>query len=818
VRLQGNNMIEKLIQILNNIGLKPTAEEIADILWLASHLDAPQASETANAEAVSKPDICKSECKDKSGSPTSEPESAKTGVYASEFQKKEISNAGKGGLHIRIPGGLALPGQLAIERALRPLMRKVPSRNRFVLDEDATVRQIAETEIWMPIMRPEPSRWLDLIIVVDESPSMVIWQQTISELKALLERQGAFRNVRLQSVEASQKNPKKLIDPSGQRLILVISDCVSEAWYDGSIAQMMTAWKNNSLIAVVQMLPYWLWERTGLDYAESVYLKAVSPGTVNAQLEIEQSEAWFDETPKAGLPIPVITLEPFPMSLWAKSVAGMGNTWIPGVVLTPPPVPPLKGEGSSPPALSGKGAGGLGEEQYRIFRATATPIARRLAGYLAAVPLTLPIIHLVRQVMMPKTPQVYLAEVFLSGLIKRQKTDDSLPSDMVRYEFIEGVRDILISSNFISETVDVISKVCKEVSAFIDKNTGKPLDFQAMIADPSLADQALFAKDRQPFAFISAHVLNRLGGKYAELAKKLETQDESRKTERRTYSPRLSGEGLGERLGMKFVYIPPGEFMMGSPEDEPGRYDNEILHKVTLTKGFYMQTTQVTVGQWRKFAKDSGYKTEAETGDGAYGWTGEKWEKSKDIYWDHPGFEQNDDCPVTCVSWNDAQKFIKSLKGTYRLPTEAEWEHACRAGTTTPFHFGKCLSTDQANYDGNYPLEGCPKGIFREKTVPVGSFPPNAWGLYDMHGNVWEWCQDNSNWDSDKKVVVTDTYVDGVSDPLSEIGSIRVLRGGGWVSGARGCRSADRYYSTPDDRSNSFGFRLCFSPKVRSPA
>jgi len=808
VRLQGNNMIEKLIQILNNIGLKPTAEEIADILWLASHLDAPQASETANAEAVSKPDICKSECKDKSGSPTSEPESAKTGVYASEFQKKEISNAGKGGLHIRIPGGFALPGQLAIERALRPLMRKVPSRNRFVLDEEATVRQIAETGIWMPVTSPEPSRWLDLIIVVDESPSMVIWQQTISELKALLERQGAFRNVRLQSVEASQKNPKKLIDPSGQRLILVISDCVSEAWYDGSIAQMMTAWKNNSLIAVVQMLPYWLWERTGLDYAESVYLKAVSPGTVNAQLEIEQSEAWFDETPKAGLPIPVITLEPFPMSLWAKSVAGMGNTWIPGVVLTPPPAPPLKREGSSPPALSGKGAGGLGEEQYRIFRATATPIARRLAGYLAAVPLTLPIIHLVRQVMMPKTPQVYLAEVFLSGLIKRQKTDDSLPSDMVRYEFIEGVRDILISSNFISETVDVISKVCKEVSAFIDKNTGKPLDFQAMIADPSLADQALFAKDRQPFAFISAHVLNRLGGKYAELAKKLETQDESRKTERRTYSPRLSGEGLGERLGMKFVYIPPGEFMMGSPEDEPGRYDNEVLHKVTLTKGFYMQTTQVTQKQWQT------------------------------IMGSNPSYFKNagDDCPVENVSWDDVQEFIKRLNDkeeadiTYRLPTEAEWEYAARAGTQTAIYTGDMEIPGYNNapaldpiawyggnsgvdYDGGYDSSDWKEKQYDHKlagTHPVGKKKPNASGLYDMLGNVWEWCQD---W-YDKN------YPGGaVTDPLGpSSGSSRVLRGGGWYGLARGCRSALRNSFTPAYRRSIIGFRLCFSPKVRSPA
>ncbi len=278
-----------------------------------------------------------------------------------------------------------------------------------------------------------------------------------------------------------------------------------------------------------------------------------------------------------------------------------------------------------------------------------------------------------------------------------------------------------------------------------------------------------------------------------------------------------------EKLGLIFVYIPPGEFMMGSPKEEPGRYDNETLHKVTLTKGFYMQTTTITVGHWKAFVSETGYKSEAETGDGAYAWTGTEWKKDKDRNWKTPGFEQTEQCPVTCVSWNDVQEFVKWLNlkeggEKYRLPTEAEWEYACRAGTTTPFHFGKCLSTEQANYDGNYPLEGCPKGQYRGKTVPVGSFAQNAWGLYDMHGNVWEWCQDNCDWNSDKKIVVTDTYVDGISDPLSEIGSDRVIRGGSWDDYAQDCRSASRSSGTPDDRDSYLGFRLCFSPKVSSPA
>jgi formylglycine-generating enzyme required for sulfatase activity len=232
-------------------------------------------------------------------------------------------------------------------------------------------------------------------------------------------------------------------------------------------------------------------------------------------------------------------------------------------------------------------------------------------------------------------------------------------------------------------------------------------------------------------------------------------------------------------IGMEFVYIPPGTFTMGSPKDEPGRYNDEIQHEVTISKPFFMQTTEVTQGQWKAVM-------------------GNNPSRFKDC---------GDNCPVESVSWNDIQDFIKKLnqkgEGTYRLPTEAEWEYAARAGTMTPFAFGKCLSTDQANYNGNYPLEDCPKGQWRQKTVPVGSFDPNAWGLYDMHGNVWEWCQD---WYGDYPS-------SAVTDPTgAENGSVRVLRGGSWSHDARDCRTASRNGSTPDDRSYFGGFRLVRLP------
>jgi formylglycine-generating enzyme required for sulfatase activity len=232
-------------------------------------------------------------------------------------------------------------------------------------------------------------------------------------------------------------------------------------------------------------------------------------------------------------------------------------------------------------------------------------------------------------------------------------------------------------------------------------------------------------------------------------------------------------------IGMKFVWIPPGSFMMGSPKEEKERQTvgggDETQHKVTLTKGFYMDVYTVTQEQWQEVM-----------GKNPSHFKGEK------------------NLPVEQVSWDDCQEFIKKLrekdKKLYRLPFEAEWEYSCRAGTTTPFHFGETISTDQANYDGEIYGTG-KKGVFRGKTIPVGSLPANAWGLYDTHGNVWQWCQDLYG-DYPQKDVV---------DPTGpEKGQSRVMRGGSWHDDPQHCRSARRNWPPPGDRHSGVGFRLCF--------
>ena len=246
-------------------------------------------------------------------------------------------------------------------------------------------------------------------------------------------------------------------------------------------------------------------------------------------------------------------------------------------------------------------------------------------------------------------------------------------------------------------------------------------------------------------------------------------------------------------IGMKFVWIPPGTLIMGSPKQEKGRNDVEAQHAVELTKGFYMGVCPVTQEQWRTVMVDHSVRP----------WEGFDLVTPSRFRADFPR-EKN--LPVETVSWNDCQAFLKLLRGkdkqSYRLPTESEWEYACRAGTTTPFHFGKTISTDQANYSGDAVYGEGKKGVNRKRTTPSGSFPPNAWGLYDMHGNVAQWCQDRFGNYPQQDVV----------NPQGgeKLGS-RVLRGGSWEDAPARCRSACRAWDSPDNRGQgTFGFRVCF--------
>jgi formylglycine-generating enzyme required for sulfatase activity len=255
-------------------------------------------------------------------------------------------------------------------------------------------------------------------------------------------------------------------------------------------------------------------------------------------------------------------------------------------------------------------------------------------------------------------------------------------------------------------------------------------------------------------------------------------------TDQQSIEPNQQLNSFTNCIGIKLMPIPKGKFMMGSPETEKerGKFGvDETQHEVTISQNFYMGATEVTQAQWQK------------------------------VMGNKPSFFKGDELPVEKVGWDEAVEFCKRLSEMpeekkagrkYRLPTEAEWEYACRAGTTTPFHFGSELNGRQANCNGSDPYGTNTKGPNLEKTTPVGKYPANAWGLYDMHGNVWEWCSD---WYG--------VYPTGsVTDPIGPAtGSFRSSRGGSWIVVAWGCRSAYHIGFGPSDRYSILGFRVALS-------
>jgi len=211
---------------------------------------------------------------------------------------------------------------------------------------------------------------------------------------------------------------------------------------------------------------------------------------------------------------------------------------------------------------------------------------------------------------------------------------------------------------------------------------------------------------------------------------------------------------------MEFALLPAGDFVVGSPTTESGHQEDEALYPVRVARPLYMGTREVTRGQWITVME--GAEAAAKVTDG--------------------------NLPVTNITWHDARQFLDRLNHAqawrFRLPSEVEWEYACRAGTTTPYSTGALLSTSEANYNGEFPLPGQSSGENRGRVMPVGSFAANPWGLFDMHGNVWEWT--NDAYDQERKVI----------------------RGGSWRFNADSARCALRYHHQPQDGGDSLGLRI----------
>ncbi len=921
-------------------------EDIADALWLAARMGRAVAVEDGAAEPEAIAEI--DEFDDAIAPPLLDdptvraapppPPTVSAHMPPATPSDPESAETPDSGLPIQVQAAPALGNPREIGRSLRSLMRKVPSLTRSELDELATVNRIAERDIWVPILKASPERWFDLELVIEASPFSFIWQDALDEFQHLLSGQGAFRNVRTWSVqESAQGQPqlvakppysvtpeldqplrshKELVDASGRRLVLFVSDCRSHLWRQGQIHDWLALWGQHGPTAIVQLLPERLWSQSELDVGFAVQVGSLVPGTPNPKLQVRERAVRTEIAPADRLVVPVVTLTASALKQWALVLAAAGRQRSPARLFDLAWVKDAERDRAIA-VIQPKSA----QERLELFLATASPLAQRLARMMAAVPVELSVVYLIQQELLRDVQSVHIAEVYTSGLLEAVQPDKAQPN-APRYEFVKEVRGLLNATTPLDETLGVLEALSQRIA--------RTLGFEIKSFTALLSPKSDWSQETQdailPFAQIATEVLHRLGGDYAELARLverdaqgypdwiqpleadaswpdlavldfttaqlgepipepqfpplqmqeveivtigLEVQPEDlqpfeftvatieRNTEPRPsglsssvprlptsppglsssvprlptsppglsssvspmspfppggLSPNLSQRGepsnewvirrqtqqawqrveqLGDQIQLEMVAIPAGSFVMGSPDDEPERASSEGPQHEVRVEAFFMGRYPVTQAQWRFVAGLPEVNRSLKP---------------------NPSKFKGDSHPVERVSWHDAVEFCERLSThtsrEYRLPSESEWEYACRAGTTTTFHFGETLTPDLANYDGSRTYRDGPKGQYRKQTTPVGQLEAaNAFGLCDMHGNVWEWCQDH--WHSNYEGAPTD----GSAWLTDDEGSARVRRGGSWDDDPRNCRSAYRYVTFPVIANYSMGFRVvCVAP------
>ncbi|MBD2303026.1 formylglycine-generating enzyme family protein [Nostoc sp. FACHB-190] len=885
------------VKLLRDLSLDD--EDIADIIWLALQMGVVEQPESSNREgSVIFEDIQKLLPDSNSSQSKTEvldvflDDSPRSGTQKREGDQKQ-ETIPPSGFPFPVPAAPAIQNSLEIGRAMRPLKRKVPSTTKFILDEEATVNRIIERDIWQPVTKPEPERWLNLELIVEESRSSFIWQELIDDFQQILENQGAFRSIRVWTIksenhqnqdsnlilirrrrrgklEQRQHLHRELIHPDNRGLILLVSDCVSPLWQNATLNQWLKDWSESQPTAIVQLFPERLWDSTQLSLGRKLFARALNPGGDNHKLILDDLPFWLPINRDDALVLPVLNLEPQILKLWARVVAGFGNARISTYLFdlefiklpenqrqvrndNKSPVeisPQSQTSGNQNKSLEKQSPEVEAEQAKRIvkrFLATASPIAQRLAGMMAAAPVDISVVNLIRKTCLKEAQPVHVAEVYMGGLLRVTQEDTEGKSRV--YDFIPGVRKVLNQAMAINETENILD----EISKYIGERIDRPIrSFMALIG--SLREIEYDQQEKVlPFAQIAVDVFQNIGGEYAELANlisaniqpvippvtpqvsvepelkicdfevatieiikftsfkfvvaTLERESESRRwyelwlqNKQRWVVKRQEKqaigvvEKLGEGVNLELMEIPGGTFLMGSPESEQGRFESESpQHEVSVPK-FYMGRYPITQGQWRVVAEWEKIDIELKPDPSRF----------KEDYQGRERWTR----PVERVRWEEAKEFCKRLSRKtgreYRLPTEAEWEYGCRAGTTTPFHFGETITAEIANYNGEDVYEDGVKGEYRKQTTPVGYFQvANNFGLYDMHGNVWEWCEDD--WHNSYKGAPND----GSAWIVSGTSNTKVCRGGSWDTDTRNCRCASRYNN---DADFSYGFRVVRVP------
>lgn len=892
--------MKRLIAALSKLGL--TGQEIADVVWLASQRDeegiidisvetdsGQEASDTVETDTGQSDlplqlpiqDTAQQSRANRADIVTSPVEQSPGLAFPNNYKP------------IPVPDAPAISQALQLARALRPLARKIAVGRPTILDEDATADLIAETGVWMPVLKAEPELWLDVALVFDTSPSMCLWQRFGADLYRLLARYGEFRDVRIWRLEHTDRTvtltsrkgvprkPSELLTGDRRRLVVIVSDCVAPAWHNGQMRDLIATWSEKLPAVVFQVFPERLWSRTALARSVGVELQAKQESCPSDQLRPQARSVWQQNRLQAALEqplvrLPVVTLEQSSLSGWANVVAGDRQARVLGIVWDAPPANLQSGDRSSSTAPSI-------QDQLDMFVLRASPLARQLARLLVSAPvITLPIVRLIKQANLKQASAVHIAEVLMSGLLK--VSGDHKPTfenaERIIYELIDDdVRNRLRAGAQVDEAL----KVYQNVSEYIAQGLGRSVaEFWALLRIPSPGESSEETEFINAFASVTAKVLRGLGSEFEAIADSLtllptlpekhtnyldwladfplqdieyevaeyfnfpplktfefiEAHFEDDTVEDNTFPPPLQTdeftivtlepqdntpdlepfffivatirrhqgqsqqqqsteweilreeheayrflEPLPDMSPLEMVSIPGGTFLMGSRRNDPNYHPRESPQHEVGVKPFFMGRYPITQAQWRAVAALPQVERELKA---------------------EPSYFKGENLPIETISWYDALEFCHRLSvlssREYRLPTEAEWEYACRAGTMTPYHFGEIITPNLANYKGAYAAGEI------EQTTPVTYFDfANEFGLVGMHGNTWEWCQDPWH-DSYRGAPTTSAAWIGRGDSRW-----RVHRGGTWFHDITCCRSAFRDKAIATYSANFIGLRVCCS-------
>jgi RNA polymerase sigma factor (sigma-70 family) len=500
--------LDRLQKGLRGLGVEATPLELAEALWLARHID-PQ--------TVVRPADGNGTIQQQPRKPTSQrdflsPFDTNDDTRGLHSRADEIGEATVvGTVPVRVPAARALPAATRVASGLRSLRRRVPSVRETELDEEATARRVAESGRWHAVQRPVPMRWFDVAVVVDDHPSMVIWHQLVDELCEVLERLGAFRDVRrwrLQhtprgelrmspaSDDRTSRDPDELVDPTGRRLTIVVSDAIGPAWDTGRMSAFMEKCGKHSPTVLLQPLPQRLWNRTALQPLPGK-VRADRPGAANAHLRFDTTDPWVTSTPE--VPVPVLEIEPSGLAAWARLVSSGGA----GVDLM------VSALATSPAGLSVPSSP---RELVAHFRASASAEAFQLARNLAAVPLSLPVMRLVQAATVADPDSSQLAEVYLSGLFERAGPSGE------EFEFAPGVRDVLLSTLRKSDVLRVLRAVTDVVTTRFDQERGFVAHLPALDGRGELARVSL-----EPFALVADQILRRVTRQPIRVERRVQT-------------------------------------------------------------------------------------------------------------------------------------------------------------------------------------------------------------------------------------------------------------------------------------------------------